>query len=343
MIHAKTLSRLVMLVIAAFVVLQWNPTLASAQDEDTLKKAKAEGALVFYTSAGITEMKPLVDGFAKKYAFIKVDFYRGISEKLLSKILTEERAQTHRFDVVLTNTLELDDLIARGIIAKYKSPERNAFSERDMDKEGYWTNVQSSYYVLGYNTKLVPAASAPKDWPDVLSPQWKQSFAMDREEDNWYGAMLEYLGPEAGGRFMRRLASMDPVFHRGHTLIAQLLAAGEFSLAIVYPHRVEAMKKQGAPIEWVTTIKPIIAEMGPIGIAAKASHPNSAKVFVDYILSHEGQQLLRDAGRIVPRRDVPPLTASFEATKLELFPLSGNVLRRRNELAQEFSEIFKTR
>ena len=172
MTHAKTFFRCV---IATFVVLQWNLTLASAQDEDTLKKAKAEGALVFYTSAGITEMKPLVDGFAKKYPFIKVDFYRGISEKLLSKILTEERAQTHRFDVVLTNTLELDDLIARGIIGKYKSPERNAFSERDMDKEGYWTNVQSSYYVLGYNTKLVPAASAPKDWPDVLSPQWKQS------------------------------------------------------------------------------------------------------------------------------------------------------------------------
>jgi len=67
---------------------------------------------------------------------------------------------------------------------------------------------------------------------------------MDREEYNWYGAMLEYLGQEPGRRFMRQLATLDPVFHKGHTLIAQLLAAGEFSLAIVYPHRVESMKKQ---------------------------------------------------------------------------------------------------
>ena len=142
---------------------------------------------------------------------------------------------------------------------------------------------------------------------------------------------------------MRQLASMDPLFHRGHTLIAQLLSAGEFSLAIVYPHRVESLKRQGAPIEWVTTTKPIVAEMGPVGIASKAPHPNSARVLVDFILSHEGQELLRNVGRIVPRRGVPPLTAAFEPTKLELFPLSGNVLRRRNEIAKEFSELFKTR
>jgi iron(III) transport system substrate-binding protein len=103
------------------------------------------------------------------------------------------------------------------------------------------------------------------------------------------------------------------------------------------------MKKQGAPIDWVPTIKPIIAEMGPVGIASKAPNPNSAKVLVDFILSREGQQLLRAAGRIVPRRDVPPLAAAFEASKLELFPLSGTVLRRRNDIAKEFDETFSTR
>ena len=331
------------LVLAAFVVAQWNAPSLHAQDAETLAKAKVEGAVVFYTSAGLTEMKPLVDGFSRKFPFIKVDLYRSISEKLLNKILTEERAQTHRFDVVLTNTLELEDLIARGIVGKYKSPERSGYSERDMDKDGYWTNVQSSYYVLGYNTKLVTAASAPKDWPDLLNLQLKHNFAMDREEYNWYGAMLEYLGQEPGRRFMRRLAALEPVFHKGHTLIAQLLAAGEFSLAIVYPHRVESMKKQGAPIEWIPTTKPIIAEMGPIGIASKAPNPNSAKVLIDFVLSREGQQLLRNAGRIVPRGDVPPLTAAFAASKLDLFPLSAAVLRRRNDIAKEFDETFRTR
>lgn len=327
--------------IAVVVVGHWNAPNMRAQDVDPAK-AKAEGTVVFYTSAGLTEMKPLVDGFSRKFPFIKVDLYRSISEKLLNKILTEERAQTHRFDVLLTNTLELDELVARGIIGKYKSPERNAYSEKDMDKDAYWTNVQSSYYVLGYNTKLVTGAAAPKDWPDLLNPKWQQKFAMDREEYNWYGAMLEYLGQEAGKKFAGRLATLDPTFHKGHTLIAQLLAAGEFSLAIVYPHRIESMKKQGAPVEWVPTTRPIVAEMGPIGIASKAPNPNSAKMLIDFILSREGQQLLRDAGRIVPRRDVAPLTPAFDPRNLNLFPLSGTVLRRRNDIAREFKETFKT-
>ena len=327
--------------VAVVAVGRWSATNICAQEIDHAK-AKAEGTVVFYTSAGLSEMKPLVDGFSRKFPFIKVDLYRSISEKLLNKILTEERAQTHRFDVVLTNTLEFDELIARGIVGRYKSPERNAYSEKDMDKDGYWTNVQSSYYVLGYNTKLVTGPSAPKDWLDLLNPKWQQKLAMDREEYNWYGAMLEYLGKDAGSQFMGRLATLDPVFHKGHTLIAQLLAAGEFSLAIVYPHRIESMKKQGAPVEWIPTTKPIVAEMGPVGIASRAPNPNAAKILVDFILSREGQQLLRDAGRIVPRRDVAPLTAAFDPRSLELFPLSGAVLRRRNDIAREFKARFRT-
>ncbi|TMA79252.1 MAG: hypothetical protein E6J74_40980 [Deltaproteobacteria bacterium] len=179
--HSRMLLRIL---IATLFFVQFGAQRLRAQDADTLQKAKAEGAAVFYTSAGLTEMKPLVDGFSKKFPFIKVELYRAISEKLLNKILTEERAQTHRFDVVLTNTLELEDLIARGLIGKYKSRERNGYSDKDMDKDGYWTNVQSSYYVLGYNTNLVPAGSVPKDWPDLLKPLGKKNFAMDREEYN---------------------------------------------------------------------------------------------------------------------------------------------------------------
>ena len=84
--------------IAVVVVGHWNAPNMRAQDLDPAK-AKAEGTVVFYTSAGLTEMKPLVDGFSRKFPFIKVDLYRSISEKLLNKILTEERAQTHLFDV----------------------------------------------------------------------------------------------------------------------------------------------------------------------------------------------------------------------------------------------------
>ena len=320
------------------------PSLAQevrGQDAEILRRAKAEGSVDFYTSSSVREMSLLADGFSKKFPFLKVDVYRAISERLHPKILAEDRTGTTRLDVLLCNTQQFDDLITRGLIGKYLSPERAAFSDKDKHPEGYWTNLQSSYYVLAYNTKLVAGASVPKDWTDLLNPYWRGRFGLDSEEYIWYGAMIEYLGNEAGKGFMRRLAAQSPIFRKGHNLIAQLLSAGEFYGAIAYPNRVEQMRREGAPINWVPTTKPIVTEMGQVGIAAKAPHPNGARLFLDFILSHEGQEILRNEGRIVNRRGLAPLTPALDASKLDLFRVSSSVIGRLNSIAREFNETFK--
>ena len=67
---------------------------------------------------------------------------------------------------------------------------------------------------------------------------------------------------------MRALAKQDIQFRNGQSLIAQLLAAGEFHLGVALAHRIEKMKEQGAPVEWVTTFDPITASLHPIAVAA---------------------------------------------------------------------------
>ncbi len=336
----KTARLLLQIFVNLCIVLPFFSLEVRGQDAEILRQARTEGSVHFYTSSSLSDMTHLADQFSKKYPFVKVDVYRAISERLHPKIVAEDRSGATRFDVVLCNTQQFDDLIARGLIGKYKSPERDAFSDKDKHPEGYWTNLQSSYYVLGYNTKLVPAASVPKDWPDLLNPYWKGKFGLDSEEYIWYGGMVEYLGGEAGKGFMRRLAGQRPVFRKGHNLITQLLASGEFQAAIVYPNRVEQMKREGAPIDWVPTTKPIVTEMGQVGIAAKAPHPNAARLFVDFILSRDGQDVLRNAGRIINRRDLPPLTPSLDPSKLDLFRVSSNVVARLNSIGKEFNETF---
>ena len=102
-------------------------------------------------------------------------------------------------------------------------------------------------------------------------------------------------------RYMRALAKQDIQLRSGQTLIAQLMAAGEFSVAMVLAHRIEKMKEQGAPVEWVTTLDPITVSLHPIGLAAKAAHPNAAKLFLDFILSKEGQELMLSIERTPAR------------------------------------------
>jgi iron(III) transport system substrate-binding protein len=105
---------------------------------------------------------------------------------------------------------------------------------------------------------------------------------------------------------MKKLSEQNLHFRTGKFLLTQLLAAGEFSIVVMTSgHVVEYLKRQGAPLEWVAT-EPIITTLMPIMVASHAPHPNAAKLFVDYVLSKEGQEIIRSVNRIPLRPEVPP-------------------------------------
>ena len=311
-----------------------------AQDSHTQKLldgAKKEGALVWYMSASIEDAKAILLAFNKKYPFLKTDFFRASSARLFNRIVNEARAGKVLFDLVAVRGLETHQLVKAGLLQPYVSPESAAYPAGFKDSKGYWVDYFDSYNVIGYNTQLVARDQAPKSWEDLLDPKWKGKIALDEENFSWYGAMTQKWGKEKTQRYMRALAKQDIQLRNGQTLIAQLMAAGEFSVAMVLAHRIEKMKEQGAPVEWVTTLDPVTASLHPIGIAAKAPHPNAAKLFVDFILSKDGQQLLLSIERTPAR---PGIDTKMEARKLKLFPMPPELGERYEQFQKEFREIF---
>jgi iron(III) transport system substrate-binding protein len=311
-----------------------------AQDSHTQKLidgAKKEGALVWYMSASIEDAKAILLAFNKKYPFLKTDFFRACSARLFNRIMNEARAGKVLFDLVAVRGLETHQLVKAGLLQPYVSPESAAYPAGFKDSKGYWVDYFDSYNVIGYNTQLVAREQAPKSWEDLLDPKWKGKIALDEENFSWYGAMTQKWGKQKTQRYMRALAKQDIQLRNGQTLIAQLMAAGEFSVAMVLAHRIEKMKEQGAPVEWVTTLDPVTASLHPIGIAAKAPHPNAAKLFVDFILSKDGQQLLLSIERTPAR---PGIDTKMEARKLKLFPMPPELGERYEQFQKEFREIF---
>ena len=139
---------------------------------------------------------------------------------------------------------------------------------------------------------------------------------------------------------MRAIAKQGIQWRKGHTLIAQLMAAGEFPLAVVYAHRIEEMKQRGAPVEWVNTVNPIVVTVNAAGISAKPQHPNAAKLFYDYLLSKPAQQRLRSLRRIPARPDVEPFSSRMEQSKLKLQVEPPQTGPQFNQTIKEFREIF---
>ena len=311
-----------------------------AQDSHTQKLidgAKKEGALVWYMSASIEDAQAILLAFNKKYPFLKTDFFRAGSARLFNRIMNEARAGKVLFDLVAVRGLETHQLVKAGLLQPYVSPESAAYPAGFKDSKGYWVDYFDSYNVIGYNTQLVAREQAPKSWEDLLDPKWKGKIALDEENFSWYGAMTQKWGKEKTQRYMRALAKQDIQLRNGQTLIAQLMAAGEFSVAMILAHRIEKMKEQGAPVAWVTTLDPVTVSLHPIGIAAKAPHPNAAKLFVDFILSKDGQQLLLSIERTPAR---PGIDTKMEARKLQLFPMPPELGERYEQFQKEFREIF---
>lgn len=310
-----------------------------AQDarNQLVEGARKEGSLVWYTSTSIEDIKRLFDVFNKRYPFMKTEFYNAGSASLYNRIINESRVGKVFFDLIAIRGVETHRLIKEGFFQPYVSPESAAYPAGFKDARGYWVDYFDSYNVIGYNTKLVAREQIPKSWEDLLNPLWKGRIALDDEMVSWYAAMAVAWGRERAQRFMRNLAKQDIQLRSGQTLIAQLMAAGEFPIGMVLAHRIEKMKEQGAPIEWVTTLDPVTTSLHPIGIAAKAPHPNAAKLFIDFVLSREGQQTVLAMGRTPAR---PGIDTKMQAKNLKLFPVPPELGEDYNRYLKEFRDLF---
>jgi iron(III) transport system substrate-binding protein len=306
-----------------------------------IEGAKKEGTLVWYTALNLNDSEMLTKRFEQLYPFIKTETLRLSSFSLLSKIQTEARAGAFKADVieiagVLGHILKKD-----GLFAKYISPESRFYPDSVKDPDGTWTSFFMNTHVLAYNTKLAKKDELPRNYDEIINPRWKNKLTMSEDFDI-FGMMLKVMGRAKGLEFMRRLAAQGVSLKNSYSLAIQAVASDEVPLGLnVYGTRTEEFKKKGAPVDWVP-LEFTLASLEPLALGAKAPHPNSARLFIDFLLSKEAQSLMRERFRIPSRPDVPPDPP--ELTKgLKLIPTDLSLAEQSKQLAEEYRQIFQAR
>jgi ABC-type Fe3+ transport system substrate-binding protein len=309
---------------------------AAAQD---ITKAKQEERVVFYTSWGPGDADYVVKAFEKKYSTLRVETVRASSERTLTRLLNEQRANTFLGDVVAVSGLQSGILKAKGALERYQSPEAANFPTDWRDPDGYGTGLHQTIYVIGYNSRLVAPDAVPKSYEDLLQPRWKGELGWDPEEYYLFGALLKARGKERGLDYWRRLATQQINFRKGYTLISELVSAGEFPVAVsLYQHRVDEYNEKGAPLQWIAPNPLVGGDPNKISLLKNAPRPNAAKLFIDFMLSAEGQKLLQDKGRSPGRIGIGPKNPRLKGAKI--FTLHVNA-DEYEELGKEFNRIFK--
>ena len=332
-------SEITMRVLLTFSLLLSVTFAFAAEDRDAiLAKAKEEKILVVYSTVEIKDGSAVMEAFQKRYPFVEQKLLRLGSTQMSVKVLQEHRAGSHFFDVTQVGDFVFYEFSSAGLFQPYDSPERRAFPEDFKDKQGFWTSAYHNAGVISYNTNLVKPVDVPKSMDDLLDPKWKGKMLMDSNGPEWYAAMLQVLGQEKGLRFMRSLASQNLNFRPSRSLITETLASGEFGLAVNnYYHLVQSAKGRGAPVESVAAY-PVISRVHTIALGRYAPHPNLGKLYVDFVLSEEGQKILRSFGRSSSRKGMEPDELQKRGVKLYVTDMSLG--KNYANYMKEFREIF---
>lgn len=227
--------------------------LAPAERQAALvREAKKEGSIVWYAPMNREDLRQFSSAFEAEYPFLKIELLTGGPQSLLNRILAEQRAGKHNFDMINIRSSAVYTLRKANAVMRYDTPYRKALRPGFYDKDGYINGIWASLLVYLFNAKQVSRAEAPKTIDDLLQPKWKGKMGIDQDADDWIAAILEYYGDEKGKQIVRNLAAQKLNIRKGRTLVSQLVAAGEFPLQIdAHHHEVVNLRRAGAPIDYV--------------------------------------------------------------------------------------------
>lgn len=273
------------------------------RDARVLEAARKEGSVSVYTSLAPTEAKPLVEAFEKKTG-VKVEMWRGLSDGVVQRVLSEARGKKHAVDVVETNGPEMESLAREKVLAPFFSPRLVDLPPAIVPAHGLWVPDRLNFFVVAYNPSKVKAADLPKTYEGFLDPKWKGRIALEATDAEWMGGVVKTWGDERGMAFFRKLAEMKPGLRKGHVLLVQLISSGEVDVGLTAYHaNALSAKQRGAPVDWAP-VEPVIARPQGIGIAVNAPHPNAALLFADFMLSPDAQAMMAGMGRVPVSRAV---------------------------------------
>ena len=177
--------------------------------------------------------------------------------------------------------------------------EIEAYQPERRDPQNYWAPTRFSYLGACYNTNLVKPGDVPKSFEDFLDPKWKGKIAWS---STVIGAMLfitgarNFMGEEKALAYLQKLAKQDiaPIASANRVVVDRVMA-GEHALCLdAFLHHPIISARKGAPVAPLP-LEPVLTVVSSVMLPKAPPHPYAAMLFIDYLLSKEGQARLQGA------------------------------------------------
>jgi iron(III) transport system substrate-binding protein len=303
------------------------PAPANPEWEQTVAAARREGKLVILGPPGADARDALTAGFQKRYPEIQVEFSGGSGAQTAPKILTERGAGQYLGDVHIGGTTTmLTSLVPAGAL----DPIQPYLAGPETREASAWLNGRFDYSddAAQYNLVFTSAVKAPlayhprqvnpselKSYKDLLDPKWRGKVSMRDPRTAGPGlatATFLYMTPSLGPEYLRQFLTSGVIFSTDDRQVLDWVARGQYPIALA-PSELETVElsKKGLPIALLDAHdlqegSYLTAAFGSVAVLNRAPHPNAVKVYLDWLLSREGQTDWSVASGYPSRRlDIP--------------------------------------
>ncbi len=321
---------------------------ASAQTwDETLAAAKKEGKVVFYNNLQPNGIEPLLAKFRAAVPGIQPEQIRLGSNPLIERFQTEFTAGRHLADVFITFP---DERIVEGVkagwMAEWTPPELSNFPPAINEDNKLFT-LQYAREAIIWNKTLVKPADEPKEWTDLFDPKWKGKVGMNPP---WRSVSIQqvvaFWEDKGIANPAEKLKANEVRFFEGSGGIIQAVVRGDVRIAELTDLPLNPLLEDGAPVGFVYPASGTTLSANKAFVAAKAPHPNAARVFMNWLMTKEGQESLQQyCGLSVTRNGAPPLSKLPATSQLTNVVDGEKILTtaRQAKIVNEWRTVFGVR
>jgi iron(III) transport system substrate-binding protein len=304
-----------------------------------LDAAKKEGKVVIYGTIVPQVMTLIEKGFEGKHG-VKIEYWRADATKVIDRVLTEWRAGKPGFDIVIGARGALLLGKEENIFAKFVPTNTANFPGKFKDADGKLTAWRVTPVGVLYNTELVKAADVPKSLDALLDAKWHGKISMP--DPSRHASTAQYLWNQNQTKgekwleFVKGLAKQKPLLLESYSTVPSAIVRGESLLGITY---VQYAGHTKGPIDFAPIDK-IFADPSDAAVSAKATNPNAAKAFIEYLCSSEGQKKVAETGEFVLHPEIYPSLKGADKVMANMVFMANPSAEQLTKLHSEFRQIF---
>lgn len=335
--------------LAAVVLVASLPLAAQerARDNQALyDAAKKEGELTWYVSHYNTETaEAIARDFTRAYPGVKVNVVRATAQVMFQRLGQDLKANVANADVVSsTDASHFAFLKDKKLLATYRPANADAVYPvyRNMDPDNQFHATHTAMLVIVYRADKVDDKAAPKSWQDLVDPRFKGKLAFGHPGySGFVGAWAVSLDKKYGWSYFEKLKANQPQIGRSINDVKTMLDAGERAVGSDGDGYFRKKQHEGAPYRTVYPADGSVVVLAGSGVMANSTKPNAARLFLDYLISKDAQQILvtRDWAPSM-RPDVPSSPGAKTAAEVPVIRVSNEDMEALTKLRDRWRDTF---